>query len=211
MQKLSNNQKGFSIGQVLLVVVVLGLISGIGYYVYDRQASTSEPQTSSTSEATPPVSDENKAATGDWKTYSGMTITMKYPETWKQQEKLNETDSVYFASADYLAPEMEGPNVKAGYSLDVMVTKTLSYNSHAAMVAAYKDTKDAAACGGDYQEITIDGEKAILSDMKCHGTDLVAIAIKDGTEYFFRLNSLDEDKPEVRMLFNQILSTVTLP
>lgn len=37
MQKISNNQKGFSVGQVLLVVVVLGLIGGVGYYVYQRQ------------------------------------------------------------------------------------------------------------------------------------------------------------------------------
>ncbi len=37
MHKLSKNQKGFSIGQVLLVVLVLGLIGGVGYYVYQRQ------------------------------------------------------------------------------------------------------------------------------------------------------------------------------
>ncbi len=211
MHKVSSNQKGFSIGQVLLVVLVLGLIGGVGYYVYDRQTSTSEPQTSSTSEAALPVSDENKAATADWKAYSGMTITMKYPETWKQVDKPGETDTVHFVSADYVAPGEDGPSVTAGYSLDVMVSKTLSYDSHAAMVVAYKETKEAAACGGDYQEITIDGEKAVLSDMKCHGSDITAVAIKDGTEYFFRLNSLDEDKPEVRTLFNQILSTVTLP
>ncbi len=40
MNKLSNNQKGFSVGQVLLVVLVLGLIGGIGYYVYQRQNKT---------------------------------------------------------------------------------------------------------------------------------------------------------------------------
>ncbi|MBP7807295.1 hypothetical protein KA047_02255 [Candidatus Saccharibacteria bacterium] len=212
MQKLSNNQKGFSIGQVLLVVVVLGIIGGIGYYVYSRQSSTptAEP-TSTTVTPAADTTDENKTATADWKTYSGMTISMKYPETWKPRDITNEPDRVYFASADYVAPGEDGPSVTAGYLLDVMVSNTPSDDSHEAMVAGYKETKDAGACGGDYQEITIDGEKAVLSDMKCHGSDITAIAIKDGTEYFFRLSSIDEDKPEVRTLFNHILSTVTLP
>lgn len=210
--RISNNQKGFSIGQVLLVIVVLGLIGGVGYYVYSRQSST--PTTEPTSTPVTPAADttdENETATADWKTYSGMTISMKYPETWKSLEDPRETDTVHFTSADYVAPGEDGPSVTAGYSLDVMVTKTLSYDSHEAMIAGYKEAKESGACGGDYQEITIDGEKAVLSDMKCHGSDITAIAIKDGTEYFFRLSSIDEDKPEVRTLFNQILSTVTLP
>ena len=37
-----------------------------------------------------------------------------------------------------------------------------------------------------------------------------AILYKNGNEYFFRLNSLDEDKPEVRELFTSILNTVEI-
>lgn len=34
------NQKGFSVGHVLLIILVIGLVSGVGYYVYQEQNQT---------------------------------------------------------------------------------------------------------------------------------------------------------------------------
>ncbi len=61
---LSNNQKGYSIGQVLLVVLVLGLIGGVGYYVYQRQSkdSASETVAEVTSVSSAPKTEETKTS-----------------------------------------------------------------------------------------------------------------------------------------------------
>lgn len=69
MQKL--NQKGFSIVEGILILVIIALIGGIGYYVYSKRdtkptTNVSQSTTQETTTATPVEADK----TADWLVYS---------------------------------------------------------------------------------------------------------------------------------------------
>lgn len=84
------NQKGFSAVAVLLIVVVVGLISGVGWYVYKSQNKPKDTQQTADSNKT---ATENKEEVQDpdqytppegWKKYSDKenTISFYYPASW---------------------------------------------------------------------------------------------------------------------------------
>lgn len=85
------NQKGFGVVEILLVFVIIGLIGGTGYYVYNSQKKTntaldntansqSEPQKSEDEEDNQETVDE----TADWATFSSEDghFSLKHPKSW---------------------------------------------------------------------------------------------------------------------------------
>lgn len=89
---MKTNQKGFSVVEVLIIVVVVGLVGTVGWLVYDRQKSnktdtrspttnTNQQQGEPKEEAQQPVSDE----TANWRVItSGQgKFTFKAPDGWK--------------------------------------------------------------------------------------------------------------------------------
>lgn len=89
---MKTNQKGFSVVEVLLIVLVVGLLGAVGWLVYDRQqnqnekatqpAATQAPTTSSTEQATEAKEDSYAG----WKSYENGAISFKYPAEWKVAE-----------------------------------------------------------------------------------------------------------------------------
>lgn len=79
-----SNQKGFTLIEVLLGLIVLTLMGGVGYYVYDSQKDNSKspaqsPQSSTAQDL--PAKVENDPTVG-WKTYTGKDFTLKHPSDW---------------------------------------------------------------------------------------------------------------------------------
>lgn len=81
------NQKGFSVVEVLIVIVVIGLVGAIGWTVYARQDNDQDKQTPT------PTSSQNEEAdqateTADpyegWQTYTNSQLgySFKYPDSW---------------------------------------------------------------------------------------------------------------------------------
>lgn len=93
MKKL--NQKGFGIVEIMLVVVLVGLVGGIGYYVYSqaqKNDETSAPSSDSSvkiekkSEPAPVAKDE----TADWLLYEspGGEFKIKLADGWSLERYL---------------------------------------------------------------------------------------------------------------------------
>lgn len=84
------NQKGFSVVEILIVIVVVGLLGAVGWLVYDRQKS---PKQSATSQNTSEQTDKIQATTNpstDKETIKTTTITNKkfsvsIPSDWNHR------------------------------------------------------------------------------------------------------------------------------
>lgn len=85
------NQKGFSVVEILIVVVIVGLLGAVGWLVYDRQKSQTgtkdtTAQTTTKSEAPKKETATVKDPYEGWKTYKSVlnsNLSFKYPADWE--------------------------------------------------------------------------------------------------------------------------------
>lgn len=85
------NQKGFSVVEILIVIVVVGLLGAVGWLVYDRQKNKSDDKATTTQTS----EQKQEAPKEEAKTASKCDTSLKelksvkigisfcYPETWK--------------------------------------------------------------------------------------------------------------------------------
>lgn len=85
MNKVSKNEYGFGVVEGLLIVIVILLISFIGYYVWHASKTTDKDLTSSTIPATGLIDGKN---TRDLKTYTNTNygFSFQYPTNWVIKE-----------------------------------------------------------------------------------------------------------------------------
>lgn len=84
------NQKGFSVVEILIVIVVVGLLGAVGWLVYDRQKSkTSEPpktstttNRSTTTNSTPSIEKSTTNSTRQTVTYKTAKFSFDLPKDW---------------------------------------------------------------------------------------------------------------------------------
>ncbi len=105
-------QKGFSPIQILLVLVVIGLIGGTGWYVWESRNKTSQTLADTSKAAGEAQKAEKKKETAkpatdpvaDWVTYKSTVgvFTLKHPKTWvgaKSPELCSENLVLFGANA----------------------------------------------------------------------------------------------------------------
>lgn len=215
MKKLDS--KG--VAPVIIVFLVLAIV-GIGfagYRVYkNSQNKTKTEDTKQSVESKTEKKEETEEnnmsiyVKDGYKIYEDDNLQLQHPDNWKTYTKTDQPEWVFIQSPDFIEPQAEGPgpSAEAGYLLEVYVSKTLPGESFESALQGAKDGE--GVVGGSYEVIKIDGIDAILSDQKTHGTFLTATTYKNGNTYYFRLNAVDEDKPEVKSLFATILETVDI-
>jgi hypothetical protein len=186
------------------------LVLSIGYYIFLYTPTiepVADPQTENISSA-PRVS---VAVPLGWIDRSN-TLG---PPAWNTVDKDgNPADSarrMHFISPDYADCEVWGMDcmVAKGYWLEVIVSEDLAGESIDTLLTALQE--GSKTFGGVFREITIDGERAVLSDVKAHGSYVWAQTFRNGRSYYFRLNAPDERAPGVQQLFLDILATAQLP
>jgi prepilin-type N-terminal cleavage/methylation domain-containing protein len=207
---MKNNQKGFSAVEVLIVILIVGLIGAVGWFVYDRQntdkTATNNVGQSDDSDKNAEYSQELKQG---YKLYENDDLYLQYPDTWEQYELADQVGTVYFKSPDFKAPTAEGPGptALAGYMLELITLDELlpedNFENYVKNLGGPE-----RGIGGDFSEIKIDGNDAVLSDIKTHGTYIEGITFKNEKQFIFRLNAVDEDKPEVKELITTLLGSV---
>ncbi len=79
MQKRLNS-RGFTVVEVLLIVIIIGLVAGVGWWVYSQQVNQTQPDTSQRNE-------ESKQT--EIKTYDDDVANFRYPSTWTVQRDDN--------------------------------------------------------------------------------------------------------------------------
>lgn len=81
------NQKGFSVVEILIVIVVVGLLGAVGWLVYDRQNSkdnSTQTTTQKENQTKQPTSDENKEAekklSANWLLRQSSNASIRVPD-----------------------------------------------------------------------------------------------------------------------------------
>lgn len=206
MKKL--NQKGFGVLEGMLIFVVIAIVAGVGIYIWNNKDTGDTTNNSSEDTSKSEKSQAPKKLKAGYTLYKDQNLSIQYPEEWTQYKEKDQPEWVFFKSPDYLPANGLGPSVKRGQWLEVRVAKSEDNESHES------DLKNLAlaekAHGGSYEVIEIDGQKAVLSDIKSHGTHWDATTYSNGKTYYFRYNVVDEDKPGVKDFFKSLLDSVDL-
>jgi len=119
---MKNSQSGFSLLEGLLILVILGIVGGVGWLVYDRQSKNKadNPQSNQTQQSdnnqTETKKEQSKTYTDSFSGYS-----FEYPSDWQlstkedkgyfdqRAEKLTTYNIVTVKSPDAKVQETEGP------------------------------------------------------------------------------------------------------
>lgn len=116
MKKL--NSQGFGAVEMLLVVIIVGLIGGVGYFVYNSQkainksldkANSSLDQASKKKKEADKPKTESEDETEDWTPYSSEKgkFSLRYPNSWVQPEHKDMCNTDLFDRALYIAPDKD--------------------------------------------------------------------------------------------------------
>ncbi|MEX2014493.1 MAG: prepilin-type N-terminal cleavage/methylation domain-containing protein [Candidatus Saccharimonadales bacterium] len=118
---MNSNQKGFSVVEILIVIIVIGLLGAVGWLVYDRQKSkTSETQTNTQQKEETPKQEteqtEQKLINTGWKVYTSekLNLSFEYPESWtvKEEDQISSGSRIYISSH---SGEYNKGNIPSGY------------------------------------------------------------------------------------------------
>ncbi len=216
----NTDQDGFSAVELIAVIAVVGIIGLLSFYVFNNNESDTETDEVATRQVDENNDDttngtesnnqtqDNQSETRLDNRYENSDVSFSYPAEWSEQNS-NQAEWAYFESADYEEPEEGlGPSVAAGYLLEVQVTASGENESYQQEIENSRATE--GNIGGSFEQIVIDDNPAILSTLKTHGTYITAKTFYNDKTYLFRLNAVDENDPETRELFSQILQTVQL-
>jgi prepilin-type N-terminal cleavage/methylation domain-containing protein len=82
---MKSNQKGFSVVEILIVIVVVGLLGAVGWQVYDRQKSETDSKNTTTQTSQQEQKQESpKAETSSYTTLklASEKVQFEIPKTW---------------------------------------------------------------------------------------------------------------------------------
>jgi Tfp pilus assembly protein PilE len=80
MNKLSKNESGFSVVELLLALILLVVIGGVGYMVYHNDHNTNKTNNTAVKTASSPSS--TTASQSNLKQYTYNGISFSYPKSW---------------------------------------------------------------------------------------------------------------------------------
>ncbi len=92
MGKIRKNEEGFSVVEVVLVLVIVGLIGVVGWFVYNNHNKKTTPSVSTnttTKSSTTPAKTTTPDPYSGWKTYTSsnsLGLGFKYPASWTVTE-----------------------------------------------------------------------------------------------------------------------------
>lgn len=145
MRNQHENQQGFAIVEALLVVVIVGMIGFVGWYVYSAQKDTDKTLDAASKSQVPTKTVKPKpAATNDetskWLLYTspGNEFSMRLADGWKL-ERYQKTPALYtFSSKDLtyasgvkaVVTEVEGGKDGSGTGLSISYADTSSKAAH---------------------------------------------------------------------------------
>ena len=130
MTKFKSNQKGFSTVEGLLLLVIVLIVAGVGYYVWHSQNKATNTISSSSSTSGSAVTDPYAG----WQTVKLPTakVSLRYPTTWKAATVLSSSsgDSVELTGTKGYVLDVaysSGAQPSASVSGSVLYSKSVNY------------------------------------------------------------------------------------
>ncbi|GEM_PF-2187275 len=133
MSNFKNNQRGFSPVESILVLVIIAMIAGVGWYVYRAMKNTNNAYSSATVTSTsgsPKFGKATKSTTAT-KTYTDQSnvYTVSYPASWTLGQGGGGGDTHPAALLDELAATLTPPNAPDVGANDPNAIDIQSYRS----------------------------------------------------------------------------------
>jgi prepilin-type N-terminal cleavage/methylation domain-containing protein len=181
------NQKGFSVVEILIVIVVVGLLGAVGWLVYDRQKSKTDnkdtiAQTNQQEQKQEAPKEEAKPQekTVKYSTYDKGGIRFEYPEDWKID---GTTSFASIQSPDFTREGLQVMKINSGAFIEASQTDIPQKDRTADNFQTWGDqyvgdTKNAKVS-------TINGKKVVQFDAQHRNGDYTWDAT---TTIFFRSN-----------------------
>jgi Tfp pilus assembly protein PilE len=205
---MSKNQKGFGLIEALIIVVILGLVSGVGFYVWKLTKENSDKQlnTQTTQQTSPPPA---ASANSEYLAYtnSNLGYSLKYPSSWKKEEKIykaGENSTADSEGVTFYSPEFKPKEssvfgeIQDGAVISVEVYNTT--NGHKD-IYEYRDADgiygvDDLGNPNDTKDITFKGLKAVEGYDCGHprGGLLCLVFIYNGWFYQINFESKEGEK-----------------
>jgi len=94
---MKTNQKGFSVVEVLVVIIIVGLLGTVGWLVYDRQKNKTDDTNTASQTTQQKTTTTQTTATVDpyagWKTTTLQyeKITYQYPSSWVVEDQTSQS------------------------------------------------------------------------------------------------------------------------
>jgi prepilin-type N-terminal cleavage/methylation domain-containing protein len=101
---MNANQKGFSVVEILIVLAVVGLIGGAGWYVWHSRASKDTSSTTSPSTSTTTKPNTVESTPSNLSKYDDDYVSFSYPSDWKVEKQYTFTDDYGAYSLNMTAP-----------------------------------------------------------------------------------------------------------
>jgi type II secretory pathway pseudopilin PulG len=101
---MKTNQKGFSVVEILIIMVVVGLLGAVGWLVYDRQNNKADNKTTSEQKQETHKEETTPDLYADWQTYNLKyeKLSFKYPKSYTVDDKSSDANPDVTPGADWL-------------------------------------------------------------------------------------------------------------
>lgn len=141
MNKIKNNQSGFSAVELILILLVVGLLGAVGFLVYKNQkkpAATTTTTTSTQKVTTEPTKAEVDP-TADWTAFSSKEgeFSVKYPTAWVKLTCDSDSGLFLAANASSLAKcgsDSGGQMLVASYKGNILSSQELKSDHYPDLV-----------------------------------------------------------------------------
>jgi prepilin-type N-terminal cleavage/methylation domain-containing protein len=216
---MKNNQKGFSVVEILIVVVIVGLISAVGWLVYDRQQSKVDNRgaipVTQTSQQEQKTADQNDSKqqenTVQYSIYDKNGVRFEYPLDWKVD---NSTNSALIQSPDYSKEGLQAMKINSGAFVEVSQTDIpqkayTADNFQDWGYQYYGDTKNAKV-------ITVNAQKVVQFEAQHrngnYGWDSTTTIFfkSDGTKIEVRFGYKVGDRQTHNATYQHVLETINV-
>ena len=115
MKHSNFSQKGFAVVETALIIVILAIVGGTGYYIYQANKKTSNTYNSAAkaAQSSPSKVTKKKVAAADptanWTAYKSADgqFSLKYPADWVQPTNKDLCGAGFFDRAVYLGPDTQ--------------------------------------------------------------------------------------------------------
>lgn len=210
------HQKGFSVVESLIIIVIVGLLAAAGWFVYDQQKNkTDNAQTNTQTSETEEASEEAKNATRY--TFKELGISMGILDGWEVATNHTQSEGVNFYSWIVQKPGADGKielssdgfrggfeSCAMGSSLTPATIKDVAPTQNAKlMFMAWSYRSDSLNETANRAAIVLTSQAAFRATNDVHATAIANKDVRPGTYYFcdgerwpgYTLELNDEEAP----------------
>lgn len=207
---MQKNQKGFSVVEGLLILVIVGLVAAVGWYVWSQKSKNSETTSQATEQAQPAESSatEQAPALEQYKD-DELGFTFDYPEGWtvvKEQAPGVTPPYVNFTlrikSPDFEETDFPSPGYREVLKGAYMSVHIQTLGSGYQPLEFFLNPPSGQTTINDPKPVTVAGQPGVEYVWKLEGPHAIMTMFRHNN-LEFEINYKDTDNPD----FNKYLGT----